>query len=338
MYMKTFNHLSLREREIISKMCAQEETLQSIGRVLSRPASTISRDLSKNNMSRETYWALDADFHAYSRAEKPKKPRKIENNKILKAYIHKKILLSWSPEQIANTLRVAYPKDMTMRVSHETIYTYLYCLPRGELKKELMNHLRRERKERQKRSGTYQTRGQIPDLVSISERPAEVANRTIPGHWEGDLIVGKGHKSAIGTLVERTTRTVILVPLKAKDAVSVRRAFEKELKSLPRQMKISMTYDRGREMSEHKLFTKRTKMQVYFADPYSPWQRGTNENTNGLIRQYFPKGTDLSLHSRAEIKKVQRLLNGRPRKVLGWQTPYEVFTKLVNNQSVALAS
>ncbi len=209
-------------------------------------------------------------------------------------------------------------------------YTYLYCLPRGELKKELMSHLRRERKERQKRSGTYQTRGQIPDLVSISERPAEVAYRIIPGHWEGDLIVGKRHKSAIGTLVERTTRTVILVPLKAKDAVSVRRAFEKELKSLPRQMKISMTYDRGREMSEHKLFTKRTKMQVYFADPYRPWQRGTNENTNGLIRQYFPKGTDLSLPSRAEIKKVQRLLNGRPRKVLGWQTPYEVFTKLVN--------
>ena len=338
MHMKTFNHLSLREREIISNMCAQSMSLRSIGRTLGRNVSTVSRDISKNGMTIKTYWALDADFHADCRSEKPKKPRKIEGDRRLKTYIHRKLRIEWSPEQIANMLTVAYPQDMIMRVSPETIYTYLYCLPRGELKKELMSHLRRAHKERQKRSGTYRSRGQNPDMVSISERPPEVAPRIIPGHWEGDLVVGKGHKSAIGTLVERTTRTVILVPLKEKDAVSVRRAFEKELRTLPHQMKLSMTYDRGREMSEHKLFTKRTKMQVYFADPYSPWQRGTNENTNGLIRQYFPKGTDLSLPSRAEIKKVQRLLNGRPRKVLGWRTPYEVFTKLVNKQSVALAS
>ena len=166
-------------------------------------------------------------------------------------------------------------------------------------------------------------------MVSIKERPPEVADRTIPGHWEGDLIMGKSHKSAIGTLVERTTRTVILVPLKQKDAVSVRKAFAKELKYLPKQMKLSLTYDRGKEMTEHELFTKKTKIQVYFADPYSPWQRGTNENTNGLLRQFFPKGTDLSIHSRTHIKHVQDLMNSRPRKVLNWQTPYESFNKLV---------
>lgn len=338
MHMKKFNHLSLREREIITKMCAQGTSQRSIGRALGRHASTVLRDMAKNGMTPKTYWALDADFHADCRSEQSKKPRKIENNQRLRTYIYQKLRSGWSPEQIANILKVTYPHDMTMHVSHETIYTYLYCLPRGELRKELVSYLRRARKERQKRHGTYRVRGQNPDMVSISERPAEVADRIIPGHWEGDLIVGKGHKSAIGTIVERTTRTVILVPLQAKDAVSVRTAFEKELRTLPRQMKISMTYDRGKEMAEHKLFTKNTKMQVYFADPYSPWQRGTNENTNGLIRQYFPKGTNLSLHRRAEIKRVQRLLNGRPRKVLGWKTPYEVFTKLVNQQSVALAS
>jgi transposase, IS30 family len=205
-----------------------------------------------------------------------------------------------------------------MRASHETIYTYLYCLPRGELKKELMSHLRRERKERQRRGTVHKMRRMIPDMVSISERPPEVKNRIIPGHWEGDLIVGKDHKSAIGTLVERTTRTTILVPLKAKDAMSVRKAFEKEIEKLPRQMKQSLTYDRGMEMFEHKLFTENTKMKVYFADPYSPWQRGTNENTNGLLRQYFPKGTDLSIHSRREIKRVQREMNYYPLKRVVW--------------------
>ena len=289
----------------------------------------------RNKMTKETYWAIDADFHADCREETPKRPKKIENNFYLKEYIHSGIKLNWSPQQIANRLKEEYPLDMSMRVSHETIYTYLYCLPRGTLKKELMGHLRRERKERQKRGTVHKMRRMIPDMVSISERPTEVASRTIPGHWEGDLIVGKGHKSAIGTLVERTTRTVILVPLKKKDAFSVRTAFEKEIKKLPQQMKQSLTYDRGMEMFEHKLFTEHTKMKVYFADPYSPWQRGTNENTNGLVRQYFPKGTDLSLISRKEIKRVQRQLNGRPRKVLGYRTPYESFNNLITD---ALAS
>ena len=335
MHMKSFKHLSLREREAISKGLSQGFSCEEIGKSIGRSGSTISRDIVRNKMTRETYWAIDADFHADCREEIPKRPRKIENNIFLKEYINSKIKLDWSPEQIANRLKEAYPLDMSMRASHETIYTYLYCLPRGSLKEELMRHLRRERKERQKRGTLHKMRRMIPDMVSISERPPEVADRIIPGHWEGDLIVGKGHKSAIGTLVERTTRTVILVPLKKKDAFSVRKAFEKEIKKLPKQMKQSLTYDRGMEMFEHKLFTEHTKMQVYFADPYSPWQRGTNENTNGLLRQYFPKGTDLSLIPKKEIKRVQRQLNARPRKVLGYRTPYESFNSLITD---ALAS
>lgn len=335
MHMKSFKHLSLHEREAISKGLSQGLSCKEIGENIGRSGSTISRDIVRNKTTRETYWAIDADFHADCRKEIPKRPKRIENNSLLEEYIHFHIKLNWSPQQIANRLKEAYPFDMSMRASHETIYTYLYCLPRGRLKKELMNHLRRERRERQKRGAVHKMRRMIPDMVSISKRPSEVADRIIPGHWEGDLIVGKGHKSAMGTLVERTTRTVILVPLKEKDAFSVRTAFEKEIKKLPRHMKQSLTYDRGMEMFEHKLFTAHTKMKVYFADPYSPWQRGTNENTNGLLRQYFPKGTDLSLVSRKEIKRVQRQLNGRPRKVLGYRTPYESFNSLIVN---ALAS
>jgi len=333
--MKSFTHLSLRDRETMSKNLAQGLSCNAIGALMGRSGSTISREVVKNKMTKETYWASDADFHYDCRKETPKRPKRIENNPRLKEYLHMHLKQRWSPQQIANRLKEAYPFDMSMRVSHETIYTYLYCLPRGMLKKELLSHLRRERKERHKRGALHKRRGMIPDMVSISERPPEVVGRIIPGHWEGDLIVGKGHKSAIGTLVERTTRAVILVPLKAKDAFSVRNAFEKEVGRLPTQMKQSLTYDRGMEMFEHKLFTEHTKMKVYFADPYSPWQRGTNENTNGLLRQYFPKGTDLSVVSRKEIKRVQQELNGRPRKVLGYRTPYESFNSLMTD---ALAS
>lgn len=331
MHMKTFKHLSLRERETISNGLSQGLSCNEIGKSMGRSGSTVSRDITKNNMTKETYWAVDADFHYDCRKEISKRPNKIRNNFSLKTYINQHIKLDWSPQQIANRLKEEYPLDMSMQVSHETIYTYLYCLPRGSLKKELMSHLRRERKERQKRTSVHKMRRIIPDMISIRERPSEVEKRSIPGHWEGDLIIGTGHKSAIGTLVERTTRTVILVPLKAKDALSVRKAFEKEVGILPQQMKQSLTYDRGMEMFQHKLFTEHTKMKVYFADPYSPWQRGTNENTNGLLRQYFPKGTDLSLISRKEIKRVQNQLNGRPRKVLGYRTPYESFNSLITD-------
>ena len=214
-----------------------------------------------------------------------------------------------------------------MQISHESIYTYIYLLPKGELKKELIGYLRQKKKTRYKRRGVYDRRGVIPEMVSIEERPAEVADRSVAGHWEGDLLLGKGHKSAIGTIVERKTRTVILVKLKAKDATTVRKSFERELRTLPQQMKKSMTYDRGHEMVEHKLFTKNTRMKVYFCHPASPWERGTNENTNMLLRDYFPKGTDFTNITRKELKRVQYELNERIRKTLNWESPLDVFER-----------
>lgn len=239
--------------------------------------------------------------------------------------------LHWSPQQIAARLTLAYPTDMSMRALHETIYTYVYCLARGGLKKELVSALRQQRatRGRRKKRGERAKHSPIPDLVSITERPPEVADRTIPGHWEGDLILGKGNHSAIGTLVERTTRATILVPIKNRQAEAVARAFARERKYLPQQMKLTLTYDRGSEMARHRLFSAQTNMKVYFADPRSPWQRGTNENTNGLVRQFFPKDTDFSTISRKQLKHVQHLLNGRPRNVLHCQTPYEACTNLL---------
>ena len=221
-----------------------------------------------------------------------------------------------------------------MRVSHETIYTYVYVLPRGALKRELLRALRHRRTHRRARRGRPERRGNIPAMLSIEERPAEVVERTVPGHWEGDVIVGRRNASALGTLVERTTRTTLLVPLRAKDATSVRQAFARELRTLPQPMARSLTYDQGTEMAEHPLFTQETRIQGSFAHPHSPWERGTNENTNGLIRQFFPKGTDFSRVSRREMKHVQDLLNGRPRKVLHWRTPSEAF----HNVPVALGT
>jgi transposase, IS30 family len=328
--MKTYKHLTILERETLSKLLFREKSLTDIAIAMGRHKSTLSREIAHSSMTRHSYASFSAEVHHKRRMAVAKKPRKIANNPELKEYIHKHLRLRWSPEQIANRLNLSYPTKMNMRISHEAIYTYLYVLPKGELKKELLSYLRQERKIRQKRKNTHQKRGQIPNMVSIKERPTEVASRTIPGHWEGDLIVGKDHSSALGTLVERTTRTTILVPLREKNAKAVRIAFAKETKKLPSQMKLSLTYDRGKEMSEHELFTKQTKIQVYFADPYAPWQRGTNENTNGLIRQYFPKGTNFSTITRKEIKRVQNLLNGRPRKVLSWQTPFEVFYDLLH--------
>jgi len=233
-------------------------------------------------------------------------------------------------------MKTEYPQDTAMRISHETIYQHLYCLPRGELKQELMRGLRQERKMRQPRAYAHYRRQRIQDIISISERPKEAKGRRVPGHWEGDLIVGKEHKSALGSLVERTTRLTLLVPLKAKDAFAVRTAFARSFKQIPKKFKKTLTYDRGMEMAEHRLFTKETKIGVYFADPYSPWQRGTNENTNGLIRQYFPKGTDFNEVPLEAIKKAEDRLNTRPRKALGFHTPLEKFYELLTGQKVVL--
>jgi transposase, IS30 family len=328
--MKTYKHLTIFEREMLDRLLFRGISISDIAKAMGRHKSTLSREITHTRLTRHGYRAFSAEVEARKRQSVAKKPKLIENNEDLKEYIHEHLRLHWSPEQIANRLKVEYPTNKQMHVSHETIYAYLYVLPRGELKKELMSYLRRERQQRRKRGKMHPKRGHIQNMVSITERPDEVKDRIIPGHWEGDLIMGKDHQSALGTLVERTTRTTILVPLKAKDAPSIRKAFAKETKKLPMQMKLSLTYDRGKEMAEHELFTKDTKIQVYFADPYAPWQRGTNENTNGLIRQYFPKGTDFATIPRRKIKAVQDRLNGRPRKVLNWLTPLEVFDNLLH--------
>jgi len=324
--LESYNRLSIAEREEISFQLAMGSSYRAIARQLGRSPSTISREFCRND-STAGYRAMAAQRKADKRCYR--KPKKLVSIPSLRHYVLWGLRQQWSPQQISSRIKESYPDDEAMRVSAETIYTYLYVLPRGELRRELLSHLRQHHKKRRPRSRGEDRRGQIPEMISIEERPPEVADRIVPGHWEGDLIMGAGNRTALGTLVERTTRTTLLVPLKAKDAGSVRKAFVRRLRAIPKQMKLSMTYDRGKEMAEHKLFTSETKMKVYFAHPQSPWERGTNENTNGLIRQYFPKGTDFSNVSYHMIMKVQDRLNGRPRKVLGWNTPYEAFNKLL---------
>jgi IS30 family transposase len=328
-----YTQLSHYEREQIGILKAQELSSTAIGTKLRRDPSTIRREL-KRLGPRTKYSPLRAQADANKKRKIPRTPKKLSNSGLW-SLVKTKLRLKWSPEQIAQYLKATYAED-TMRVSHETIYTYLYTLPRGELRKELITQLRQGERGRQRRKRDTDRRGQIPNMLSIHERPSEVADRCVPGHWESDLIIGKDHASAIGTLVERTTRTTILVPLKAKDAVSVRQAFARTVKRLPKEVFRSITHDRGSEMAQHELFTKETKVQIYFADPQSPWQRGTNENTNGLIRQYFPKGTDFTQVSRAELKRVQIELNQRPRETLDWQTPEESFARLLGISAVGV--
>lgn len=328
-----YRRLTDTEREDISRGLAQGETLSAIARRFGRPSSTVSREVNRHS-GESSYRAFSAGRQARTAAASRRKgKRRLLQEDRLCRYVLDGLKKWWSPQEIVKRLQEEYPDDMTMRISHEAIYQYIYVLPRGELKRTLIKALRQERKYRRaqhKRSHSEEMRGKIADMVSIEERPPEVADRTIPGHWEGDLILGRYKRSALGTLVERTTRKTMLVPLGAKkDAESVRNAYAKELRTLPNALKKTLTYDQGKEMGGHKQFTIDTGIQVYFAHPGSPWERGTNENTNGLIRQYFPKGTDFSKVSRREIKRVERELNDRPRKVLHWKKPDEVFNQLV---------
>jgi IS30 family transposase len=299
-----------------------------IARGIGRAPSTVTRELLVNP---DEYSAGAAMKSAYRRASSRKSGKsKLAGHSPLRSAVVRLLLGKWSPEQVSAKLREEYPDDMTMRISDEAIYDHVYLLPRGELKSSLIKVLRQERKHRRKRRGAEgETRGKIADMLSIEERPAEVADRIIPGHWEGDLVVGKRGGSAVGTLVERTTRHLILVPLKSRDAISVRRGFAKAVQTLPKELKLTLTYDQGKEMAEHKKFTVSTGVKVYFAHPHSPWERGTNENTNGLLRQYFPKGTDFTKITTRELRAAQRSLNGRPRKTLNWKTPQEAFNELL---------
>lgn len=283
-------------------------------------------------MGRKVYRAFLA--HQSMRRKKRKQGRKriLDNHLELREAVFCRLLKRWSPVQIAESLIAEYPDRKDMRIAPETIYSYLYVHPKEQLRRKLIACLRRQRRVRIKRrkpGDPEETRGRIPGMTSIDERPEDINDRIVPGHWEGDLIVGLRKQSAVGTLIERTTRMTIIVPLQGSDAETVRKAFTKEMIKLPKELRQSLTYDQGREMKQHKLFTKRTKVKVYFAHRSSPWERGTNENTNGLIRQYFPKGTDFNLVSRQKIKQVQAELNDRPRKCLGFRKPVDVFNKLL---------
>lgn len=327
--MGSYSRLSVMEREEISRGLSQGLSLRAIARGLNRAPSTVTRELARNGWSRGRYRAHTAERSARRRRRRCRF-RRLDTDPRLRRWVWQRLRWSWSPEQIARRLKRDFPGDEAMRLSHEALYTYLYVLPRGELRRTLLSYLRHGHRRRRRRRTEPSQRGQIPEMISIEERPAEVADRTVPGHWESDLIIGREKGSAIGTLVERTTRTVILVPLKGQDAETVRKAFARQMRTLPSQMRLSLTHDRGKEMTQHRLFTRDTKIQVYFAHPQSPWERGTNENTNGLIRQFFPKGTDFNQVSYYRLKRVQHLLNGRPRAVLDWKTPYEAFEELLH--------
>ena len=314
--------LGLAEREEISRGLAGQLSFRQIAKGLARPVSTVSREVARHG-GRAVYRASHADDQAWDWARRPK-PCRLARHPRLRRSVAAKLTLQWSPEQIARWLKLRYPDDEGMRVSHETIYRSLFIQARGALKKELTAHLRTQRKMRRSKlaAGKRQTRGHIVDAVSIRERPAEVEDRAVPGHWEGDLIAGsKG--SHIATLVERHSRFVMLVKVQGKDTASVVSALSRQVRRLPTRLRKSLTWDRGYELASHKQFTVATDVAVYFCDPRSPWQRGSNENTNGLLRQYFPRGTDLSIHSQAVLNKVALRLNQRPRQTLGFITPAE---------------
>src|SRR5215467_12474108 len=314
--------LALDEREEISRSLLGNESMSGIARSLGRHRSTISREV-KANRGRERYRAWRAEERAEVLSARPR-PRKLEPGSVLSKAVEEKLMENWSPEQIAKKLREEHPDNPAMQVSHETIYKALYIQGRGALRKELAKHLRSKRTQRQPRARA-QLRGSIPDLVEISQRPPEAEDRAVPGHWEGDLIMGKGNKSAIGTLVERKTRFVMLLHLAdGRTAEHVRVALTKKIQELPGHLRRSLTWDRGKEMSQHAQFTVDTGVRVFFCDPHSPWQRGSNENTNGLLRQYFPKGEDLGQYDAKDLDFVADELNRRPRQTLEWKTPCEV--------------
>ena len=320
--MRASGHLSLGEREEISRGVAAGDSLRVIARRLGRAPSTVSRELARNG-GRGKYRAHSADRAAWGRARRPQ-PCKLALNVRLRREVEGMLELGWSPQQIAGRLKTTYPADQEMRVSHETIYLTLYVQARGGLKRELAHHLRTRRVTRQAKGAKPSSgKGRIVNPVMISERPAEVADRAVPGHWEGDLVMGQ-RQTAIGTLVERWSRYVMLFPLPdGKNATAVRDALEATVQKLPEHLWKSLTWDQGKEMAQHAQFTIDTGVQVYFCDPKSPWQRGSNENTNGLLRQYFPKGTDMSLLTQADLDHAAHQLNGRPRQTLGWMTPSE---------------
>jgi len=320
--------LSLADREELSRGLVAGDSLRAIAKRLGRAPSTISREVAWNG--RHRYRAWRADSEAISRGQRPKPAKLAVDSRLCRA-VERGLRAQWSPQQIAARLISEYPDDLTMRVSHETIYRTLFIQARGALRKELTTCLRTGRAQRRPRLRSEQSGvGRLRNMILISDRPPEVEDRAVPGHWEGDLIIGKGGRSAIGTLVERSSRYVVLLHLPhGRSAEDVRAALTRQVSKLPAELRRTLTWDQGNEMAEHIRFSTDTNMEVYFCDPHSPWQRGSNENTNGLLRQYFPRKSDLSVHSAAHLNAVARQLNNRPRQTLNWMKPSEVFGRAV---------
>ena len=327
-------YLSAAEREEIAVGLARELPLREIARRLGRSPSTVSREVRRNSLG-GTYRAHLAGREARERARRPK-PAKLAVNDELREWVQQKLEKNWSPEEISHRLRVEFPDRAEMRVSHETIYQSLYVQGRGALRRELARHLRTGRSLRRPRRTETAAgqRGKLAGMVNISERPAEAADRAVPGHWEGDMIEGTAGKSQIGTLVERATRYTMLVPMPGgKTAGAFADAVTPVIAGLPGSLRRSLTWDQGKEMGLHKQIAVAADVKIYFCDPHSPWQRPSNENTNGLLRQYFPKGSDLPVHSPRRLQEVADELNGRPRKVLGWKTPAEAMAEFLQGQA-----
>ena len=333
----SYRHISEWERERIAVGLSAGQGLREIAMALGRSTSSISREVQRNRSCDPSgqvgYWVGEAQRRAQARTRIARRRRRLVRGSRLWQAVMSKLRRGWSPQQIANRLKMWYPDTPEQWVSHQTIYHALEVIPRGELKRELQRHLRRQGKP----TATGTRRGPLGEVASIHDRPAEAADRTVPGHWEGDLIMGQAHRSAVGVLIERTTRYLILVQLENKDAFSVYQAFARKFRHVPAIWRKTLTYDRGTEMAEHARLTDKVGIKVYFGDPHSPWQRAACENTNGLIRQYLPKSTDLGQFSQTTLNAIAERLNTRPRKTLHWFTPKEIYTKLLN-QSVALGT
>jgi len=334
----TYTQLRPEERVVISSLKLLGESTRAMARVLSRPASTISRELRRNSCAALGYTSDSArDLHARRRsAAKP--AAKLDVSSVAWSVVLTLLDWKWSPQQIAATLKRVFPNEPERHVSHETIYTAIYAQPRGELRRQLVACLRQGRSTRLPRTRGTDRRGQIPDMVSIHVRPPEVEDRVMPGHWEGDFIKGAGNQSSVGVLVERTSRLVLLAKMVDATAASALAGLSAKLNSIAEPMRHSLTYDQGKELSRHKELTARTGVAVYFCDPHSPWQRGTCENTNGLLRQYLPKGTDLSVYTQDELDAIAHSMNSRPRATHNWLTPLQVFAQTLAGSHQAAPS
>lgn len=327
---RRFRQMQAEERVALAALRLQGMGLRAIAEVLGRDASSVSRELRRNAGSDGVYLSAHAQLSARARPQAARPAPRLDPAGPLWPLVSHLLGWLWSPQQIAQTLRRMWPDRPEMHVSHETIYTAIYAQPKGDLRKQLIACLRQGKSMRKPRSAGEDRRGQLPEMVSIHVRPPEVNDRLMPGHWEGDLIKGAGNKSAVGVLVERTTRLVLLAWMPDATAESALAGFTAKLNSIAAPMRQTLTYDQGREMARHRELARNTAMRVYFCDPHSPWQRGTCENTNGLLRQMLPKGTDLSVHDQQALDSIADLLNNRPRQTLGWRSPIQAFRELAN--------